>query len=137
MVVGDNRLALPLDSVERLIQTRTADIEHSGHAEVVQHEGRILPLIRLGHLLDLDAGGGEPDELTLVVCATREGSIGLVVETILDIEWADPDSAEAIDEPFLIGRLVVAAKVTELVDLEAVVEQGLHRHESTHGGEHA
>lgn len=130
MTVADNRLAVPLARVNRLISSSVRDVEHTGHDEVVQDRGAILPLIRVGVLLDL-VSGPAPDEFVVVVCTTGEGLVGLVVDVIVDIETADLAAAEPVDDPFLAGRLVVSNRVTELLDVDRLADQGLDQHRRT------
>lgn len=134
--VADNRLAIPLDHVHRLLTVASSTIEHSGHDEVVQYQGGILGLIRLDRLLDIGAAQDSAD-LTVVVCSATGAAVGLVVDEVNDIEWANPAQAEHLEEPCLSGRMVIAGRAADLVALDAVVAHGLHRHPGPTGGGHA
>lgn len=127
MTVADNRLAVPLERVTRLISVAQHEVEHSGHDEVVQDGAVILPLIRVGHLLGLGSHI-TTDELVVVVARTRGGLVGLVVDSIIDIETADTDQAEPVEDRFLLGRLVISGRVTELLDVQGLADQGISLH---------
>lgn len=129
LMVQGNRLAVPLTSVDRLIREASQEIERSSHDEVLQHRGAILPLIRVGVLLGLTpADRPEPELVTIVACASPLGRVGLIVDAVLDIAHADLSLAEAVDDACLVGRLVVDDKVADLLDLDALVREGLHSH---------
>jgi two-component system chemotaxis sensor kinase CheA len=134
VTVGDNHLAVPLECVDRLIQAPTENVEHSGHHEVLQNGGSILPLIRVGDLLGLEADkAGVSSQLTIAICSVARGRVGLIVERIVDISRADTTTAETVDDPCVLGRLVVDGRVTALLDLPELVRVGL---DTTVGGMH-
>jgi chemotaxis signal transduction protein len=88
------RMALPLGMLSRLEEFPVSQIEKSGLDWVAQYRGQILPLIRLGlvleerrrrprHVGSMPASGSEPVQ---VLVLNHDGqSFGLVVENILDI----------------------------------------------------
>lgn len=120
--VAEDRLAIPLDLVIRLLQSTADQIEHSNHEEVIQHRSAILPLIRMGEVLGLPLPAAA-QALPIVVCTSAHGPVGLVVDEILDIEWADISAAQEVAHPCLAGRLIVGGKVTELIHLPAVLAE--------------
>ena len=127
ITIGDNHLAVPLGCVDRLIQAPSENIEHSGHDEVLQHGSTILPLIRVGRLLGLQATDiPDPHQLTIAICTLADSRVGLVVDAIVDIHRADPATAEPVDDPCVIGRLIVGQRVTELLDVPSLIHHGLH-----------
>ncbi len=79
VVVGEKgrRLAVPLETVDRLEEVASSAVEWAGGREVVQQRGRLLPLVRLA--------GRQEGPLQVVVCAAGGRSVGLVVEAVLDI----------------------------------------------------
>lgn len=124
--VRENRLALALDSVDRMIRAASEEIEHSSHQEVLQYNGTILPLVRVGRLLGLTpAEALDPTQVTIIVCDHATGRVGLLVDTVQNIEDADLDSAQPVDDAYLLGRLIVTDKVTDLLDLSTVIRIGL------------
>ena len=85
-VGGDRRVVIPLQSVSRLAQYPVSSVEHVGTREVIQHDGRILPLVRLGGHIGSPAAGsaGEPTDTPLDtpvdVAAPDEAHDSLVAE---------------------------------------------------------
>ena len=136
VTIADSRLAVPVEDVSRLLRVGVDAVEHSGHDEVVQYHEHIVPLIRVSQVLGLDAAPHSGDSLTIVVCTAPDGDVGLVVDEVVDIGHADPRLAEPMEEPCLPGRLVIDDRVTELVDVAALVQRGLLRRRGTGGAQH-
>lgn len=116
---GDgSRVAMPLSTVSRLEEFLTTDIERSGHFEVVQYRGHIMPLVRLG-----SGGMASYDQveerLPVVVYGSDKKSVGIVVGRIVDI--VQHDLSQDDGDAALPGRHVIQGRVTELIDLEQLV----------------
>lgn len=124
----DGRMALPLSLVDRLEEIAPSSIERTGDGEVVQYRGDILPLLRLAHVLperrlvprhetELEM----PAMLQVVVVRHGEQRVGLVVDQILDIV-EQPNDLEPAGRAGVAGTVVVAERVTEVIDLPAVLQ---------------
>jgi two-component system chemotaxis sensor kinase CheA len=130
---GGSRMALPLNALARLEEFSPADVERSGKQWVTQYRGQILPLIRINDVLEerregqKDAEGSFPGErqLQVLVLNHQDHSFGLVVDQILDIV---EDAAEIQSPTTRAGVLysaVVAERVTEMLDVPAILHAGL------------
>ncbi len=117
---GGRRVAMPLKSVTRLEQVPRGSVELVGGREVVQYRGSILPLVRLDRLLG--AGWAEADGPLQVIVHQRAGrSVGLVVESIVDIlDDVAADHSDVADSG-LLGSAVLGEHVTELLDVRAAI----------------
>ena len=120
--VGErDRMAIPLDQVARLEEFPQSSIEHSGDQDVVQYRGDILPLISLSRFFT----GDEPAtaELRQVVVYAENGrSVGLVVDQILDIVSEQVTVLRRCTRPGVRGSAVLQQRVTDLLDVHAVLE---------------
>lgn len=119
---AEGRGAIPLGWVQRLEELPATRIEQSSRGEMVQYRGHILPLLRLNRLLQLPAAA-DGDTLHVVVHESRDGLLGLVVDAILDVAEEEaaavrPDSATAMTR----GLAVIQGRVTELIDMDAVLQ---------------
>ncbi len=115
--------ALPLSSVQRLEEFAMASIEYSCGREVVQYRGQILPLVHMGRLLELAPEQSLPQGLLqVIVHASTEGLVGLVVDGIIDIvdEEITTFSRQG-GQRIVRGSAVVKGRVTDLVDMEEVI----------------
>jgi two-component system chemotaxis sensor kinase CheA len=123
----DGHMALPLGTLARLEEFPASQVEKSGTDWVVQYRGRILPLIRLDHVLkerrtrlrhaDKKV---EPDLLQVLVCNDDGRSMGIIVERIVDIvedlaTVQSPATREGVRH-----AVVIQNRVTELLDIQAI-----------------
>ena len=127
-----SRMALPLSALARLEEFHPDQIERSGKQWVAQYRGQILPLIRIGDVLEerrevIKAAEapfpGEHPAQVLVL--THEGhTFGLVVNQILDIVEAAAEVQSPATRAGVLYSAVVAEHVTELLDVPAILRAG-------------
>ncbi|MGA8314016.1 MAG: chemotaxis protein CheA [Terriglobales bacterium] len=126
------RMAIPLALVARLEEFARSAVENTGHQEVVQYRGQIMPLIRVSEVVELaenaHSGGSsktavDPQApLQVVVYAEQGRSVGLVVERILDIVEEEFVLERPAERAGILGSAVVQQRVTDLLDVQAVVQ---------------
>jgi two-component system chemotaxis sensor kinase CheA len=128
---GDSRMAIPLSMLARLEEFPVSQIETSGTQWVTQYRGQILPLIRLSVVLEerrnqlravqtLPMGGAGP--IQVLVLHHQGQTFGLVVERILDIVEDRADVKLAATRPAVLYSAVIGDRVTELLDIPAILE---------------
>jgi two-component system chemotaxis sensor kinase CheA len=129
---GNSRMAIPVDTLERLEEFPVARVEVSGNEWVTQYRGQILPLIRLnvvleerrGRLRALKTPPALDSGLIQVLVLHHDGRLfGLVVERILDIVEDCADVRSAATRPFVLYSAVIGDQVTELLDVPAVLRR--------------
>jgi two-component system chemotaxis sensor kinase CheA len=127
---GDSRMAIPLSTLARLEEFPVAQIEMSGGQWVTQYRGQILPLVRLGVVLEerrnrlraLQALPSPDSGPIQVLVLNHEGrSFGLVVERILDIVEDRADVRSAASRSSVLYSVVIGDRVTELLDIPAIL----------------
>jgi two-component system chemotaxis sensor kinase CheA len=132
----DARMALPLDTLARLEEFPASQVERSGAQSVIQYRGRILQLIRLDLVLEerrkRRRHGEEPAVVSdapirVLVCNHEGGTVGLVVENIVDIVEDRADVKSPATRPGVLYAAIIEDRVTELLDLPAI----LHAAESS------
>lgn len=119
----DVRVALPLDRVLRLETVPVARLEHSGAREVLQHENDVLPLVRLKDLL-LHAGAEDPPpsrHVNVIVLATAEGRIGIVVHDVIDVVDLPAPQRSIAGDDLIMGTVVVQDRVTDVWDIDVLL----------------
>ena len=120
------RLAVPLSLVARLEDIALARVERATGGMAVQYRGKILPLIRVPDG-GRDASGNPSAETALqdpvhvVVFADGDHRIGLVVDEIIDIVEDVIAVKEASRCAGMLGSAVIGGKVTDFIDLSAVI----------------
>ena len=82
VAVGEERYALPVSTVEQILEIRPKEIQRAQAQEVFARDGALLPLVQLRHLLGAPAVDGAPTQL-VVVCEMRGRLIGLVVDRLI------------------------------------------------------
>jgi two-component system chemotaxis sensor kinase CheA len=128
---AEGRVGIPLSSVDRLEEFTLSTVEQSGGEEVVQYRDQILPLVRLSTLLNL--ASAERQEVIPVIVSSHEGrSVGLVVDRIEDVTEQRVEINSGTARRFLQGSAVLQHKVTDLLDVNAVIAEA-----NPHVQEHA
>jgi two-component system chemotaxis sensor kinase CheA len=125
------RMAIPLSMVARLEEFDRSAVEKTGSQYVVQYRGEILPLLFLYSALD---GNGtqegnvqaaetrkDSEKIQVVVYTDHGRSAGLVVDRILDIVESDEVVQSKLAREGTLGMMVTQGRVTELLDVEAVL----------------
>ncbi len=130
---GGARMAVPLELLARLENIPGGQVEGSGNQWVTQYRGQILPLIRVSHALEerRQLSRGE-DALRLPTTATLQvlvlehehQSCGLVVNQILDIVESALEPQSPATRAGVLYSSVVAERVTELLDVSALLRGG-------------
>jgi two-component system chemotaxis sensor kinase CheA len=120
-VASGRRAALPLGEVSRLEEFPVGSIEQSGRHEVVQYRDGILPLVRLASAIGLRETLAKRSQLSVVVHEHGEHRVGIVIDRVLDIVETTVITSESGRRPGVLGSAVVQDRVTDLVDLDAVV----------------
>jgi two-component system chemotaxis sensor kinase CheA len=125
---SDGRVAVPLASLARLDEIPASDVQRSGKDEVALHRGRILPLLRVADLLAADGprrrrahAGHDPEVLPVVVVGQGERALGLVVGAVLDVVEVELSLQRERLRHGVRGALFIQERVTELLDVEALV----------------
>lgn len=120
-VGGGRRAALPLREVSRLEEFSVDRIERSGSAEAVQYRDGILPLVRLAGAIGLVESVREDDQVSVVVHESGTSRVGIVIDRVLDVVEASVVCSDVGRRAGVLGSAVIQDRVTDLVDLDAVV----------------
>ncbi len=131
MLRGEQRMAIPLSLVSRLEEFKQSAIENAGSKRVVQYRGQIMPLINVAEVLSERRKAPrnskdtnvrtESDTVPVVVFNHENRNIGLHVERILDVVEEQVRLQTAGTRRGVQGTAVIKEKVTEVIDLAAVV----------------
>ncbi|HVV86201.1 MAG TPA: chemotaxis protein CheW, partial [Kofleriaceae bacterium] len=114
------RYAVPLDAIDRLAEVEPSALARTGDDEVVQLDGELLPVLRLGATL---GPGSEPDGalLSLVVCRAGAHRVGVAVDQVLDIIDDPVQERWSNLRPGVSGSLLLHGHVVELIDLPGLL----------------
>ena len=124
----DERLAVEFDAVNRLENIPRSSIERVGNQQVVQYGDEILQLLELQRTLperrkEARSSPSRADSATVpvVVCSVDGRRIGLIVHVIADIVEEELKARRPGSRDGIRGCAVIQDRVTEILDLEAVV----------------
>ena len=121
---GNNtRMAVPLSMVARLEEFDQHIVELSGEKPVVQYRGDIMPLIYLSDVFGLSSARDENETMQVIVYSDQGRSVGVVVDSIIDIVEESVNIKKGSAGQGLLGSVVVQGKVTDMLDVEGVIRQ--------------
>ncbi|MFC7474425.1 chemotaxis protein CheW [Dankookia sp. GCM10030260] len=105
--------AVPLGLVARLEDVERERIEVAGGRPLVQYRGQLMPLVPLSGHWDAET---TPARQPVLVFSDGDRTMGLMVDNILDVVEERLVVDGAGERPGYLGSIVVAGKVTELLD---------------------
>ena len=81
--LGDEKYAIPLNSIQTIEDVNFSDIKYVQTKEVINLRGSVIPLIRLDQVLDCPPKEEEPENLTVVIVSKGDKQAGLVVDNLM------------------------------------------------------
>jgi two-component system chemotaxis sensor kinase CheA len=125
-----SRLVVPLSMVARLEEFPGSRIQYAAGIPVLHYRDAILPLVSVGAMLD--RGGHdtaiERDSLQVIVFSEGNRHVGLVVDEIQDIVEEAVTVKRASSSFGLLGSGVVGGKITDFIDLGALLQAAIGDH---------
>lgn len=127
LIVGvkNERLAISLSSIIAIEKVQISDINTVDHDDVIDHRGKIIPLIYLDRLFELKGESEERDFINVVVCNNSDDSIvGLVVDSLFGQSEIDKKSLGILsDNQYFTGVSILPEidEVALILNLESLV----------------
>lgn len=81
--VGNEKYALPLNSIKEITTIQSNSIRKVQNQEVVLYRNSTLPILRMNKILQVDYKSDEKDELIVVVVKKGDKMAGLVVDNLI------------------------------------------------------
>ncbi|MBI4783092.1 MAG: chemotaxis protein CheA [Oscillatoriophycideae cyanobacterium NC_groundwater_1537_Pr4_S-0.65um_50_18] len=116
-----SRMGIPMLAAVRLETFLSSNLERVGNQDLVRYRDQILPLIDLQQVF----GGSVPEreELSVVVVAlSASHNVGIIVDRILDIVEDSLSFKGAATRPGVSFCASIQDQVTEILDIDAIVE---------------
>jgi two-component system chemotaxis sensor kinase CheA len=125
-----SRLVVPLSMVARLEEFASSKIQYAAGQPVLHYRDAILPLVSVGAMLDRGSSDAAMERESFQVIVFREGNrhVGLVVDEILDIVEEAVTVKRASSCFGLLGSGVVGGKITDFIDLAALLQAAIGNH---------
>ncbi len=83
VIIGDEKYALPLGSIQTVEDVPLSDIKTVSGKEVINLRGSVVPIIRLRNVLKCNNPESEKEELTIVIMKKGDRLAGMVVDELL------------------------------------------------------
>lgn len=81
--LGTEKYAIALGSIQTIEDIPKEEIKYVQTREVISLRGKVIPLVRLGNVLDVEPLEQEPESLTVVIVAKGDKLAGLVVDNLI------------------------------------------------------
>ncbi len=111
--------AVPLAMVTRLEEIDVARIEHSNGQRLLQYRGRLMRLIPCNPDVLVKETGTQP----ILVFATGNAVVGLLVDEIIDIVEDKLEMGMGGGEPGVIGSAIIHGRATDILDVAYFVPE--------------
>lgn len=82
VILGDEKYAIPLSTIQTLEDVSISDIKYVSGKEVIHLRGKVIPLIRLSEVLDVESSS-QSESLIVVIIQKGEKLAGLVVDELI------------------------------------------------------
>lgn len=83
VMIGDEKYALPLNSIKEIATIKTDTIRKVQNQEVVLFRNNTLPILRMNEILQVDTSHEDKEELIIVVVKKGDKTAGLVVDNLI------------------------------------------------------
>ena len=83
VVVGDEKYAISLGSIQTLEDISPKDVKLVQNKEVINLRGNVIPLIRLNEVLDVESRRNDDDNLNVVIVKKGDKMAGLVIDELI------------------------------------------------------
>ena len=83
VVVGDEKYAISLGSIQTLEDIVPGDVKLVQNKEVINLRGQVIPLIRLNEVLDIESKRAADENLVVVIVKKGDKMAGLVIDELI------------------------------------------------------
>lgn len=81
--IRDEKYAIALGSISNIEDIPVKDIKYVEAQEVIHLRGKVIPLIRMDQVLDIEPMEEEPESMTVVIVQKGDSLAGLVVDSLM------------------------------------------------------
>ncbi len=128
---NDSYKAVPLSLISRLENVNFETVERSDGQMLIQYRGSLMPITPFSDDVEILQKGTKP----LLVFSDKGKSVGIIVDTIVDIrEEAINIQVDGV-RPGIVGSAILSGKATELIDVVYFLNKVHGNWFKTHGDE--
>ncbi len=83
VVIGGEKYAIPLDSIQSIENIPPTDIKLVSNKEVINLRGSVTRLVRMNNVLDIESKKLPEEDLVVVIVKKGEQLVGLVIDELM------------------------------------------------------
>ncbi len=83
VIVGNEKYAIPLDSIQSIEDVSPSDLKLVENKEVINLRGSVTPIVRLNKVLDTDSTKEPEEDMVVVIARKGDQQIGLVIDDLM------------------------------------------------------
>ena len=83
VVVGGEKYAIPLDSIQTIEDVDPAEIKLVSNKEVITLRGNVCPLVRMNEVLDNETTRDPNENMVVVVVRKGDQQAGLIIDELI------------------------------------------------------
>ncbi len=83
VIVGNEKYAIPLDSIQSIEDVSPSDLKLVENKEVINLRGSVTPIIRLNQVLDTESTKAPEDDMVVVITRKGDQQTGLVIDELM------------------------------------------------------
>ncbi len=83
VIVGEEKYAIPLDSIQSIEDVAPSDLKLVENKEVINLRGSVTPIVRLNEVLDTDSKRSADEDMVVVIARKGDQQVGLVIDELM------------------------------------------------------
>ncbi len=83
VIIGEEKYAIPLDSIQSIEDVSPSDLKLVENKEVINLRGSVTPIIRLNEVLDTESTKSPDEDMVVVITRKGDQSYGLVIDELM------------------------------------------------------
>lgn len=83
VIVGEEKYAIPLDSITTIESVQESDLKLVQGKEVIQLRGTVIPIVRMSNILGVESTHNEDEDMIVVIVKKGDSQAGLVVDELM------------------------------------------------------
>ena len=83
VIIGDEKYAIPLNSIKEITSIEKDSIRNIQGQEVILYRNSVLPIIRLAEVLEVQTSNEDDKEITIVIVKKGDKNAGFIVDDLI------------------------------------------------------
>ena len=83
VIVGEEKYAIPLDSIQSIEDVAPSDLKLVENREVINLRGSVTPIVRLNEVLDTESKRSADEDMVVVIARKGDQQVGLVIDELM------------------------------------------------------